>query len=84
MIEPNFAWMPEHIKTINDLENENATLRAQLAEMRAVLEWLEYAAADGMCRVCPMCKGLHASMAHIHTCPLGRALGRPECGGDGR
>lgn len=50
------------------------------SERRAVLEEVEW---EGVCcgdKACPVCDGLWLHNEHFPSCPLGRALNRPECG----
>lgn len=66
---------------IDSLTADRDALTAERDELRNVLEQVELSGRDGMFRVCPKCGGgVNASIAHQPTCPLGRALNRPECG----
>lgn len=76
----------EHIDTIQMLAVENSSLSAEVERMRGVLlriEWIPQI-QDMRFAYCPACFRSQIRQYkegyHTETCPLGRALGRPECG----
>lgn len=73
-------------KQLANLREENSRLSAEVERMREVLEAVEWDARESLgtsFMSCPLCRNVkdHYHKQHHPTCQLGRALGRPECGG---
>ena len=69
-------------KQLADLRAENDRLSAEVERMRGVLVGIEVGGMATPGYICPSCgaDGKSTGIIHRWTCPLGRALGRPECG----
>ena len=70
---------------LKQAEDRIAELERQVAELRRVLQQAEWGCACGeQGGACPLCDAAflrpNVTTKHKPSCPLGRALGRPECG----
>ena len=67
---------------VTNLSAENSRLSAEVERMRGVLVGIEVGGMATPRYICPSCgaDGKSTGIIHRWTCPLGRALGRPECG----
>lgn len=78
--EVGLAYYDGWQKQLADLRAENSRLSAEVERMRGVLESVEW---EGQTHYggpgCPLCSRAWADNTHKPSCPLGRALGRPEC-----